>query len=222
MNRGLVALWLIALLSSACGSPGAEIMAEIDGEVTSKGTSAKVALFADDFSLPDSGWNVQESDNYVTAYADGEMRVFANNDASAYGFQVAYLEQSFGDARIEVDARRVSGSDAASIYLICRRVDGDHYIFGDIDFEGDARIGAFLQDEQQIFADIEGVFVLHEGSNQLRLDCIGNQVAFYANGRLIANVQVDGPAMGGVGFSAGGAGEGQNDFRFDNFAVYAP
>jgi hypothetical protein len=51
---------------------------------------------------------------------------------------------------------------------------------------------------------------------------MGNQAALYVNGTLVASAQADGPAMGGVGLSAGGAGQGQNDFRFDNFAVYAP
>jgi hypothetical protein len=222
MHRGLVLIWLSALFLAACGTPAVQTEATITGEVIGKTATGAEALFQDDFSDPNSGWSLSEETQYLTRYEDGELRLFADNDASPYGYRVTYVEQSFADVSVEVDVRRVSGDDAAHVYLVCRRVDGDNYVFGDVNSEGDARVGALVQGEQQIAADVEGVNGLQEGPNHVRLDCVGNQAALYVNGTLVASAQVDGPAMGGVGLSAGGAGQGQNDFRFDNFAVYAP
>jgi hypothetical protein len=145
-----------------------------------------------------------------------------NNNESSYVYPPTWTQQSFGDVRIEVDVRRVSGPDSASAYLLCRRAAERQYIFGDVDFEGEARIGLVTPELQEILADEEGIAGLQEGVNHLRLDCVGNTMSLYANGNLIASVEVNGPQNGAIGFAAGGVGEGQTDFRFDNLVISKP
>jgi hypothetical protein len=180
-------------------------------------------LFQDDFSNPASGaWFTDQTEAIVRGHVDGEFRIFVNNDESSYVYPSTWTQQDFGDVRIEVDVRRVSGPDDASAYLLCRRADQRQYIFGDVDFEGEARIGVVSDDLQEILADEEGIVGLQEGVNHLRLDCIADVVSLYANGNLVASAEVDGPAEGAVGFASGGVGSGQTDFRFDSFVVYKP
>lgn len=221
MKRNLFALGVIfAVVLSACGSGSGAAGAQ--GGSSSAGISSGQLLFQDDFSTPDPGWSLKDSGDFVVEYADGAMRVFADNDTSPYGFNLATYDQSFGDVHIEVDVQRLSGDDSASIYLICHYQDNDNYIIADIDFEGEARLGAFIKNEQQIAVDQEGLSLLKDGVNHLSLDCVGHQVTFQVNGTVAASGEVGGPVQGGIGFSAGGSGQGQNDFRFDNQAVYAP
>jgi len=180
-------------------------------------------LFQDDFSNPASGvWFMDQTETIIRGHADGEFRIFVDNDESSYVYPPTWTQQSFGNVRIEVDVRRVSGPDGASAYLLCRRAAERQYVFGDVDFEGEARIGLVTPELQEILADEEGIAGLQEGVNHIRLDCIGNAISLYANGNLIASVEVNGPENGAIGFAAGGVGEGQTDFRFDNLVVSKP
>jgi hypothetical protein len=179
-------------------------------------------LIEDDFSDPASGWNVIKTETQAIQYQDGELRVFADNDSSAYVYRVAYLQGDYSDVRIEVDVRQAGGDPRASHALVCRYQDGDNYVFADVDFDGNLRIGRVLADEQEIMQDIEDFTGLQEGNNRLRLDCNGNLIEFYVNGELVASAEIGEPASGGVGLYAGGSGQGQNEFFFDNFIVYQP
>jgi hypothetical protein len=179
-------------------------------------------LFQDDFSDPNSGWKVDANETTTREYVDRQFRIFVNNDEFSYVYPSTYVEQSFGDVRMELDVQRISGDDSSSVYLICRRADQDNFIAVDVDFEGEARIAQIVQDEQEVIVEQEGIAGLQDGVNQLRLDCIGNTVTFFLNGQQILSAEAGGPAEGGVGFAAGGAGSGQSDFRFDNLFVYRP
>lgn len=212
-------LGMLMLVMLSCGLLGTP-QPPVENEAA---PGAEGILFQDDFSNPASGiWNVNQSDSIVREYVDGEFRAFVNNDEFPYSYPPALTQQSFGDVRLEIDVRRVSGTADASAYLLCRRAAERQYIFGDVDFEGEARIGLVTGDLQEILADEEGIAGLQEGVNHLRLDCMGNAISLYANGNLVASMEVDGPAQGAVGFASGGAGAGQTDFRFDNFIVYKP
>lgn len=180
------------------------------------------ALFQDDFSNPASGWATQQSEGMTLDYAEGEFRILVDNQILPNAYPSALIERTFEDVRLEVDVRRVSGSDTAKAGLICRRADASHYVFGDIDFNGIARIGISSVDLFDILGYEEGTASLQEGTNHLRLDCIGSTASLYVNGNLAVRAAVDGPSQGAVGFSAGRSTEGQTDFRFDNFTVYAP
>lgn len=207
-----------ALILAACSpAPATEAASPAEGT-----PGDMQVVLEDDFSEAASGWNVVETDTQAIQYQDGQLRVFADNDSSAYVFRVAYLAGDYADVRIEVDVRQASGDPAASQALVCRYQDGEHYVFADADFEGNLRIGRFLAGEQEVVQDFEGFAGLQAGTNHLRLDCIGSLVEFYVNGELAASAEISQPASGGVGLYAGGSGQGQNEFFFDNFIVYQP
>ncbi len=179
-------------------------------------------LFQDDFSNPASGWTTQQSEGITLEYADGGFRIFVDNQLLPNEYPSAFIERTFGDVRVEADIRRVAGSDSAKAALICRRANPNHYVLGDIDANGIARLGTFADDLFDILGYEEGTAGLQEGTNRLRLDCIGNMASLYVNGNLVVSAEVDGPSQGSVGFAAGRSGAGQSDFRFDNFIVYKP
>jgi hypothetical protein len=199
----------------ACGLPGTAGPPAADPPAGSP-------ILRDDFSNPASGWNTVSEDGLTLEYADGAFHIFVDNDAHTYIYRIAFLEGTYRDVRLEVDVQPAQGPGDASAYLICRRADAQNYVFADVDAEGQARVGVRTPDLQEILADETGVPGLHPGTVRLRLDCIGNTASLFVDGVLAASAEVEGPDEGGVGFSAGGSGAGKSDFRFDNFAVYAP
>lgn len=58
--------------------------------------------------------------------------------------------------------------------------------------------------------------------NQLRADCAGDQLRFYANSELLAVVQDDSFSAGKPGLAAAAIGTGGLEVRFDNFQVTEP
>ena len=102
----------------------------------------------------------------------------------------------------------------------CRRASEQSYVFGSVDFQGEARIGTFLNDFQEIVASEQGVNISPKDVNKMRLDCIGDTITLYVNGDLAVTTPVESAAEGAVGFAAGGATDGLTDIRFDNFIVY--
>jgi hypothetical protein len=60
------------------------------------------------------------------------------------------------------------------------------------------------------------------GMNHLRADCIGDQLFFYVNGRLLTQVSDSEFPSGDVGILAGTFNEPGVDIVFDNFVVVKP
>lgn len=189
--------------------------------ISTPGSNSRPAvLFQDDFSVPSTDWNVFDSGDIIREYADGEFRAYVDNDKNPHRYPIAFVGRAFGDVRLEVDFHRASGSDAVRAHLVCRRAGEQEYVFGSIDFQGEARIGTFLGDMQEIVASEVGFDISPSGVNSLRLDCVGSTISLYVNGELAVTTPVETVAEGSVGFAAGGATEGQTDIRFDNFVVY--
>ena len=223
----LITLTAVSLLS-ACSStkvsteanPGLTQSLNSGTPASANTTSSSNVLFQDDFSDPSSGWYLKSTKKIVLEYLDGEFRVYVDNESDPYSYQTTFIELNHDNVRNEVDVRRVSGSDSASAYLICRQVDEDNFVYGEVDFQGEASIGTFINNSEEVLADEEGVPGLQEGSNRLRMDCIGKTISLYVNGTQVASADVNRLSGSMIGFAAGGSGDGETDFRFDNFVVY--
>lgn len=216
---GLISMLLIMLIVPlmACSPVNSSGQPSTGLPIT---TPTPLILFQDDFSNPSSGWNVFRTAEIIREYVDGEFRIFVDNDKNPNDYPIAFIDRTFEDVRIEVDFHKVSGSDTTRAHLICRRASEKNYVFGAVNFKGEARIGTYLDDFQVIEADEQGAEVSSKDVNTMRLDCIGDTITLYVNGDLAAKVTLESPTEGTVGFAAGGATEGQTDIRFDNFVVY--
>ncbi|TFH38015.1 MAG: DUF1080 domain-containing protein [Anaerolineales bacterium] len=204
----------VCLLLAACGSK------------TSSPAPATGAGVQDDFSSAACLFgSMQAGASRGYECVDGEFRAWIDNDQDAYEFVTAPTGESYGDVRIEVDARFVSGEEAGA-YLLCRgsQLSGNFYYFR-LGTDGLAEITDYLDGEEQIarlYPLPEGT--IQPGWNHLRADCIGKNLAFYLNGELVLERAIDGSAheTGDIGLGAGGGSLGFSDVRFDNLVVTQP
>jgi hypothetical protein len=123
---------------------------------------------------------------------------------------------------IEVAARYEEGAGNVASGLICR-YDGDRsYYFFDIRPDGNIRIGMFLDGDQEILADIEESTTVNAEQNKLRADCVGDSLAFYVNGELVATANDGNLSVGQVGLLGGGSSNASSTVHFDDFMLSAP
>ena len=212
MNPRTPILMMVAMALAACGGAGAP-------------ESPSGALLQDDFSSSSCVFgSLQAGTTQGYECTDGEFRAWIDNDQASYDFVTAPTSEAYGDVRIEVDARIVSAVPYGGAVVVCRgsQAAGDFYAFT-LSSDGSVDISDYLDGEEQI-AHFD---TLPEGTvksdwNHLRVDCVGNHLAFYVNGVLGVERDIDEFARGEVGLGAGGASEGMTEVRFDNLMVSAP
>ena len=211
--RLVATLMLTATLAlAACGGAGPQ--------PSPGGTSLR-----DDFSVASCRFgSLQAGSTKGYECADGEFRAWIDNDQQSYDFTTASTGDSYSDVRIEVDARIVSAVPYGGAVLLCRgsQESGNFYAFT-LSPDGSMDISDYLDGGEQIARSgslPEGT--LQPDWNHLRIDCIGNHLAFYVNGVLGLEREIDEIDQGDIALGAGGSSDGFTEVRFDNLAVTTP
>jgi hypothetical protein len=185
---------------------------------------AKTALFIDDFSNTGSGWTTLQNDSGTIEYANSSYHVTVKKPSTLL---LANPVKSFqGDVSIEVDARKLDGSDDNYVGILCHYQDADNYYLLMITSDGYSGIAMRKGGQDTLispglkFLKMDGI---KKGSatNHIRADCIGETLTLYANGKQVSLAYNKSLTGGGTGLAVrSGRLEGVVDFRFDNFAVY--
>lgn len=219
-----------ALLLGGCGGGGAQEGAVDPGAASEAGRQAAPAAKAgstirDDFSDPASGWVRRDNEERGADYRDGAYVVWMDNDASSYvGSSGTYESAEFGDTRFEVQATKRSGPPGAPIGLSCRQWSENQgerrgVYFADVDGEGEVRIGLYDEEGQEILAAAERPGLWRDGTNTLRLDCVGAALTFFVNGEEVLSARSGRFARGRVGVRAGGTSSGVTRVAFDDAVI---
>lgn len=186
-------------------------------------TESSPVVFSDDFSDPNSGWTRLDDENAVADYVDGAYQVLIRvPDWQEWGLAPG----GYGDARLEVDATKVGGSDNNEFGLMCRYQDPANFYALMINSEGYYGI-VRIQDDVQERLGAEGqqwseAILQGEATNHIRADCVGDRLTLYVNGQEIFSAQDSTWTAGDVGVIAGGYSEPGTDIRFDNYVVQIP
>jgi len=182
----------------------------------------------DDFSNPNSGWPVLSLEHSLTAYENGWYRILIKEPYwIRWGTANVYRQ----DVIIEVDVKKVSGSDDESDYgVICREVDVDHFYYFAITGDGYFRISRAEADD-----DVLDFFALnnewqyspwiHTGNNAVnhfRVSCIGDTLTMEINGHVLDVAHDSQYKKGDVGLLASTYEDDNLDVRFDNFVLSKP
>jgi hypothetical protein len=77
-------------------------------------------------------------------------------------------------------------------------------------------------EEQEVLAELERPGTLPEGPNRLRLDCVGDQLAFWVNGERLLAARDGRYRSGRIGLRAGGGSGEVTEAAFDDLVVTAP
>lgn len=185
--------------------------------------SAGDILFADDFSDPPSGWGIRNEEGAQVGYFANGLRFLIEKSHLDF-WSVA--GQEFQDVSIEVDAIKYAGPDNNDFGVICRYQDQNNFYMFVISSDGYYGI-AKLKDGQysMISSDkLQYSEVITQGQavNHLRVDCVGDRLSLYANGRKLVETRDADFASGDVGLVAGAYQEKGVEILFDNFVVKKP
>ncbi|MGD8329555.1 MAG: hypothetical protein PVJ49_08960 [Acidobacteriota bacterium] len=218
----------LAVILASCGSGAARsddtTAADRSASPSGDAAVAQAGEIRDDFSDPESGWLRRTNDTYGAEYKNGAYVVWVDNDAENYVTSNGDYEATaeFGDTRFEITATKLSGPSDTSIGLSCRQwVDGDRsgFYFADLDAWGDATVGLYEQDDEQVLAEAQRPGLWHEDANALRLDCIGDQITFFVNGEEVLSATDGRFTQGGVGVRVGGTSTGVTRVAFDDAVI---
>jgi len=181
------------------------------------------ALYFDNFASVDSGWTRLQNELGIADYAEGYFHIAVNKASTLL---IANPGQAFpGDVSIEVDARKIGGSDDNFFGVVCHYVDPDNYYLFMITSDGYSGIAMrkggvdTLISPGKNFLKMVGI-KKGKATNHIQADCIGEKLVLYANGKQVS-LAYDSTLTGGdVGMAArSGKLEGGIDIRFDNFTV---
>ncbi|MBN2044111.1 MAG: hypothetical protein JW757_03745 [Anaerolineales bacterium] len=204
---------VIAIAALAC-SFGAE-------DSGSTGGGADI-LFEDDFSNPESGWDRFNDGEGYTDYENGTYKIGVYTDTLFYW---ANPYRNFNDVIIEVQAQKITGGDDMQYGIICRHEDVDNWYAMIISGDGYAAIRKRYQgSELEFITDWAQVSAINTGNaaNNLRAECIGNQISLYVNGTLAVSVVDSDLTSGDAGLMAGTFEQTSTEVLFDNFVVRKP
>ena len=185
--------------------------------------SDSVVLMQDDFSDPDSGWEVLSGEYGDTAYVDGTYQVTALVDGQ-YCWGAAGV--NYDNVRIDVDMDVVSTNSAQNdgYGVDCRiQSNGDGYGFR-ISSDGYVEIERFLDGEASFLSDwtaSEAIFT-YGLSNHITAICNGNQLTLMVNDVTVADVIDDTFTEGDIALSAISFEAEPVTVSFDNLVVQEP
>lgn len=229
MKRNLLlAIGALTLAALACDLPfGAESASSLLDDIGAGDESlpsGPQALFEDDFSDPDSGWDRSTFENGSTEYEQGGYRIFVNAENwSAW----ANPSRNFTDTSTTVIATKIGGDDDNEFGLICRHANVDNFYVATISSDGFYGFLKRENGESLALLNMENMLpseLIMQGNttNEIRLDCVGNTLTLYVNGQFVGETVDDAISSGDVGLYAGTFSIPGTDVLFDNFVVTAP
>jgi hypothetical protein len=208
-KRFLLIILLLTLPSFACLS-------------IANNTPESDILFSDDFSNTSKKWEQVSETTRTTGYYNGAYRITVNEvNTDAWANPG---EESFTDARIEVDAAKNGGPDDNDFGIVCRYTGVNKFYYGVISSDGYYGImkmtsngGTPVSNNKMGESDL---ISRGAASNHIRFDCIGSTLTLYVNGTQLDQQTDPEYTTGNVGVIAGTFSEMGTDILFDNFFVY--
>jgi len=182
------------------------------------------ALFRDDFSASDSGWEVGDYDSGSVGYKDGAYFVTSlGNGDTMWGV----ANRSFDDLIVEVDVTQVSaGPDNDNDYgVVCREQgDGDGYYML---ISGDGYYAILVKAEGRDFeplADWTKSDAIRQGNatNHIRAVCEGSTLALFVNGQRLATAEDNTFSKGNIALTATSYEDKPTEIHFDSLVVRQP
>jgi hypothetical protein len=191
-------------------------------------TSSAAPSYSNDFSDPNSGWSVDDTEIGNNGYGDGYYFVTSKTDQNS---KTGWAPYSFGDTVINVDATPFSGpTDSNFGYFVqCRtQTNGDAYRF-EVTADGYFSAGYFADDgyTSLLSGDVwQTSTAIQQGmvTNHITLTCAGSHFKFEVNGvTLYEGDDTHFTTEGEIGLGVAVYDpDATAEVRFDNLAVTAP
>jgi LSD1 subclass zinc finger protein len=180
-------------------------------------------LFQDDFSDPNSGWDVVHETDYILEYQNGAFHAYIG---AQNGGQSFWVKDGFTDMSVQVQATQTNGPEDALVGVSCRYTQGaGGYSF---EFSRDGTYGIYVYDQGSATALDENYSdpntVNADGSNLIEGICEGTTLTLLLNGVPLMQVSDGTYSSGGAGLivRTGYSGEAGIDELFNQFVVMGP
>lgn len=188
---------------------------------TSAVTVQDTILFSDDFSDPNSGWPAEQNDQGTYSYQPDGYHIFITGDSRTLW---AFADGVYDDTSISVDATPLTEGAMNYYGLTCRiQEDKASFYYFVVRGSGDFAIGKHKNNEfQSLFSEAwrqsDGI---HQGTqtNQLKADCSGNTLRFYANNIMLGEATDPDFTSGFSGVVAATLDDQDFEVRFNNFLI---
>ncbi len=177
---------------------------------------ACLPTYYDDFSNPASGWSIERDEDYSIGYANGEYFITSNPGWIVWSMR----DFAVSDYRLEVYQRPAVSLDGATGIMFEINEYGFYLLEVSDGWYALWRVDAYYWDwipliDWTYSSDIRPGFQ----TNRMMVERIGNNIAVYANNKLLGSVN-DGYYHGTWIGMTSSANTAFFDGRFDNFAVY--
>lgn len=197
---------------------------QLASSVPAKGPGKQV-LLQDDFSDPQSGWDVRETTNGASGY--GAKRYFIRVDQPKYQLWSVPGQIFKGDVVVEVTAGLNKGPADSEMGVICRYQDKENFVYGSVGSDGYYSIVEIKNNQVEILTG-KGKYVQSgkiptgAASYHIRLACEGDTYTLFVNDTKIDSVTRQAGAAGDVGLLVGTFDKGGVEVLFDDFLVSSP
>jgi hypothetical protein len=181
-------------------------------------------LFQDDFSDPNSGWEVGNYDTGAVGYtSNGTYSVTGSKKLSTMW---GVYDEVFDDLVIDVDALQISApaNNNNDYGVVCRiQENGDGYYLI-ISGDGYYAIQMSLNGTFSSLVDWTASDAVNQGSvsNHVQAVCDGSRIALTLNGTLLAETNDTNFTSGKIGLTATTYEDQPTEIHFDNLAVTGP
>ena len=216
-----------SILLTGCGQPPAPSASEpapgfLEPALHMEPTPVVFSLvYQDDFSDQDSGWDDAFDEHTMKQYGAHEYHIEVNApNLFAWGL----ANRTISDFVLEVKARQWEGPDNNSYGVIFRYQDPHNFYRFDVTGDGFFLVSKLVDGNWLTLVDWTPSPAVNQGEaeNKLRVSCLGQHIAVYANGELLAEVDDESFRQGDIGFFAGTFDEAGVHISFDDLQVWAP
>ncbi len=178
-------------------------------------------LYQEDFSDPNSGWDVFSTDEYSVGYGNGTYQIELQID-SYYVWSVAGA--SFADVVVTVEAEPYAPTGVGDFGIVCRYVDDDNFYSLEVSEDGYFSIWKRMDGEFVSLVDWEYTDSLVADGSWVTLQaaCLGDMLALAADGILLAETQDGSFSQGDIGLIAGTWENVGLGVAFDNLVAHGP
>lgn len=228
IHKGLVLILLAALVTIACVCSTENLPSSITNllggksTATSNSTSSNI-LLQDNFSDPNSGWEVSQFDAGTVGYRDGVYFVTSTESTKAMW---GLAGRNFSDTSIEIAATQISGpaNNNNDYGVMCRlNEDGNGYSFN---ISGDGFYSIQRMDNNAFTNLVEWTesdkINIGNATNTLKVICQGSTLTFFVNGAQLAQTTDATYTTGDIALSATTYEADATEVHFDNLLVTQP
>ena len=216
----VVAALLLGVL--ACSLPGSDDSGGSSGGPTA--TAGPKVLFKDNFSDSGSGWGTGTDDTGSLDYTNGQYVFQVTKDKWFTWGNLA--DETFSNARIEVEVVNKSGTDEPTFGIMCNYQDEQNYYYAGFGSDGYYAIVRTENNEDSFLTDAtDNQWVQSDDiqtnadSYQLGVDCANGEIKLIVDGKTIASVQDETYTSGQIGIFVLTFDTAEADVRFDNLQV---